>query len=278
MAYAHSGRVLAVAAKKGAIDLWRLDRASAGLIGRTTVPFEFYRGMEGQLSFERNDTILLASDGLRAAAAIPLPGGRAPLRGQVLHNHPTPDDVEGDRATPYAVHPHRPILVTAGDDHNVSVWSIGETSLLRRTEPLRGHDREILALAFSPSGKWLATAGYDRIVRLWPVDPPQWVAIPATLSSNPADLILNDGVPNPGGGVLLARFILGDEWLESYHDGSEFRLNERTGSAEASTVTIVRRRLARPRHERSCAAGVGFGLSTPSSSVDRGSAQERVTP
>lgn len=216
--------VFATAAKDGTIRVWQLSRELPKPIGATKVPFEMYREMAGEMSFKRDDTLLLVSDGLRAGAAIAISANGGVLQMTPLHNHPKPTDVAGDRATPYAVHPRQPILATAGDDNNIVVWTMQGNLLRRRDEPLRGHDGAVISLTFSPDGNWLATGGYDKTIRLWPVQPAQWTAAPAVLGADDSDVLVNDPVPNPEGGVQLTHFIGGEEWLESIYEDSEFRL------------------------------------------------------
>jgi WD40 repeat protein len=217
IAYSSSGKLFAAGAADGTIRLWRTPVNETAPQATIHVPFELYAGMDSELSFTRHDTLLVVSDGLRAGAAIPLSANGSFGAVQVLFNHPSPDEVMGDRATPFAVHPTSPLLVAAGNDHTASVWSMASSPWQRRAEPLRGHDNDILVLAFSPGGRWLASAGRDRVIRIWPGDRLQWMAAPAFVSAKAGDVTLAPGLPNPGGGVQLAQFF-DDSWFEGHFD------------------------------------------------------------
>lgn len=239
LGYSRSGQLLVAGGESGLLRFWRMDAGAPRAAGQVTVAFEFYRAVDGRLSFERNDTMLIASDGLRAAAAIDLRKGIGAASVSTLHNHPSRDNVGGDLATPYAIHPKLALMVTAGDDHFGQLWSFDGPSFMRRTSPLRGHDERIVALAFSTDGNWLATSGYDQTIRLWPVFPAQWFAAPAVLTAKPSDAIQNSGASNPSGGVRDARFILGEEWFESSGDTPGVRLGRIDKSGRLITALAL---------------------------------------
>jgi len=57
-------------------------------------------------------------------------------------------------------------LVTGGEDAQIAIWSTG---LKEPVVVLKGHTAPIVALAVSPDGATLASASWDRTIRLWPI-------------------------------------------------------------------------------------------------------------
>jgi cytochrome c len=57
-------------------------------------------------------------------------------------------------------------IVTAGEDGRIAIWNAGEP---QPATVLEGHTAPIAALAVSPDGATIASASWDRTIRLWPV-------------------------------------------------------------------------------------------------------------
>jgi cytochrome c len=57
-------------------------------------------------------------------------------------------------------------VATSGEDAKIAIWKPGDAV---PTTVFEGHTAPIAAIAASPDGAWLASASWDRTVRLWPL-------------------------------------------------------------------------------------------------------------
>ncbi|MDT0348913.1 nSTAND1 domain-containing NTPase [Pseudonocardia charpentierae] len=161
------GRVLAVGpgSKDGTVSLWRLDDASAALLGSVTNP-------PGEATFSGSAT--LSPDG--RTVAVGRSDGSVRLWDVSAPDRPVPVEPPLTGSTgvveQLTTSPDGRTLAVSSDDGTVRLWDISQPRTPRPLRMLTGPTNYVFAATFSPDGRVVAGASADRKGYLWDLTRP----------------------------------------------------------------------------------------------------------
>jgi WD40 repeat protein len=221
-----AGTILATAGYDRMIHLWEME---TGSLLRT---LQGHNGAIYDLAFDASGQVLASAS---ADETIKL---------WRVDNGERLDTLGQGEAEQYSVHwnDHDGTIMAAGADRRVRVWKLLSTDKPTVSPLLRAvfaHESPVIQLSPSPDGRWIATAGEDRWIKIWAADTWDMVASFGPLEDVPSAVLWD----RDGSRLLMATMSGKIEWRD-------LRVDLKRGTGELSAPPAVPYdSTSIPRHE-----------------------------
>lgn len=144
---------LVCAGGDGSLSVWRTTGPALGIEMIRQVP----------LSDAKLRDLALAPDGRTLAVACA--DGRVHVLETGSFNELHTIEAHEQGATSVAYHPGKPVLMSGGKDGHLRAWHVEQD--YRAVHGFPAHGGNIYAIGFGPDGERMATAGRDKVVKVW---------------------------------------------------------------------------------------------------------------
>lgn len=121
-------------------------------------------------------------------------------------------DAHSTAVSAIAVNRQRPLFATAGWDNRIKIWNLKSKNVIHTIE--NAHNDDIESIGFTPDGRYLVSAGLDKVAHLWDVETGKLVRTFSSSTSihslaiSPDSRLLAAG--NGSGQVLIWNLSTGD--------------------------------------------------------------------